>query len=88
MEYDLDVLEVFLEKQLQLFPEKVANSPEEAEEFLNDCFSMVVDSAEEAIEYLEDQGYDMEDGVDGLDGLADIEEVFDIGDGRYLIVEG
>lgn len=85
MEYDLDVLEVFLEKQLQLFPEKVANSPEEAEEFLNDCFSMVVDSAEEAIEYLEDQGYDMEDGVDGL---ADIEEVFDIGDGRYLIVEG
>ena len=33
--YDDEVLEVFLEKQGQLFPENVAETPEEAEEFLD-----------------------------------------------------
>ena len=36
-EYDDDVLECFLENQLQLFPEKVAENLEEAEEFLEEC---------------------------------------------------
>ena len=39
--YDDEVLEVFLEKQLQLFPENVAETPEEAEEFLDDCMAVV-----------------------------------------------
>lgn len=85
MEYDEKVLQVFLDKQLQLFPEKVAETPEEAEGFLEDCFAAVVDSAEEAINYLEDQGFDVENGANGL---ADVDEVFEIGDGRCLIVEG
>lgn len=85
MEYDEKVLEVFLDRQLQLFPEKVADSPEAAEEFLEDCFAAVVDSAADALAYLKEQGFDVEDGEDGL---ADVDEVFEIGDGRYLIVEG
>ena len=32
-EYDEECLQVFLEKQLQLFQEEVATTPEEAEEF-------------------------------------------------------
>ena len=40
-EYDETCLEYFLEHQLQLFDEKVANNPEEAEEFLEDCMAVV-----------------------------------------------
>ncbi len=32
---------VFLEKQLQLFQEEVATTPEEAEEFLSDCMAVI-----------------------------------------------
>lgn len=85
-EFDDAVLECFLEKQLQLFPEKVAETPEEAEEFLEDCMAVVVNSADEVIEFFEDEGIDME-GADGKD-ILEADEVFDVGDGRYLIVEG
>ncbi len=85
-EFDDAVLECFLEKQLQLFPEKVAKTPEEAEEFLEDCMAVVVNSADEVIEFFEDEGIDME-GADGKD-ILEADEVFDVGDGRYLIVEG
>ena len=36
-EFDHAVLQCFLEKQLQLFPEKVAETEEDAEDFLIDC---------------------------------------------------
>ncbi|MGN0401363.1 MAG: glyoxalase [Acetatifactor sp.] len=85
-EFDEDVLECFLQKQLQLFPEKVAETPEEAEEFLEDCMAVVVDSAEEVAEYFEEEGIDM-DGA-SAEEILEADEVFDIGDGRYLIVEG
>ena len=85
-EYDDAVLECFLENQLQLFPEKVADNPESAESFLEDCMAVVVDSVEEVIEYFEEAGIDV-DGAIG-DEILDADEVFDIGDGRYLIVEG
>ncbi len=85
-EFDDAVLECFLENQLQLFPEKVAETPEEAEEFLMDCMAVVVDSVDEVIEFFEEEGIDM-DGADGED-ILEADEVFDIGDGRYLIVEG
>ncbi len=85
-EYDDAVLECFLENQLQLFPETVAETEEEAEEFLEDCLAVVVDSVEEVIEYFEEEGIDM----DGLsdDAILEASEVFDVGDGRYLIVQG
>lgn len=85
-EYDDAVLKCFLENQLQLFPEKVADSPEEAEDFLEDCMAVVVNSLDEVIEFFEEEGIDVE-GATGEE-ILEIEEVFDVGDGRYLIVEG
>lgn len=85
-EFDEAVLECFLENQLQLFPEKVAESLEEAEEFLEDCMAVVVNSVDEVIAFFEDEGIDME-GASGED-ILEADEVFDVGDGRYLIVEG
>lgn len=85
-EFDDAVLACFLKHQLKLFPEKVAESMEEAESFLEECMAVVVDSIEEVIEFFDEEGIDLE-GIDE-EGVLDIEEVFDIGDGRYLIVEG
>lgn len=85
-DFDEEVLECFLENQLQLFPSKVAETLEEAEDFLTDCMAVVVDSVDEVIEFFEEEGMD----TDGMsdDEILDADEVFDIGDGRYLIVEG
>ena len=85
MEYDEIVLKCFLEKQLQLFPEKVAETEEEASEFLEDCCAVVVSSAKDVVKYFKEVGYDFEGGKE--EALA-AEEVFEVGDGRYLIVEG
>lgn len=85
-EFDRDVLECFLEKQLQLFPQPVAETLEEAEDFLEECMAVVVNSLEEVIEFFEEEGIDMDGAVD--DEILEADEVFDIGDGRYLIVEG
>lgn len=83
-EYDDAVLACFLKNQLQLFPEKVADNLEEAEAFLEECMAVVVDSLDEVVEYFEDEGIDMESAA-GED-ILEADEVFDIGDGRYLIV--
>lgn len=85
-EYDDAVLRCFLENQLQLFPEKVVDSIEDAEAFLEDCMAVVVDSVDEVLEYFEEAGIDTEEA--DRDEILEAEEVFDIGDGRYLIVEG
>ena len=82
-EYDDAVLQCFLENQGQLFPENVADSMEEAEAFLEDCMAVVVDGADEVEESFEETGVDTEGG-----NVLEADEVFDIGDGRYLIVEG
>ena len=84
-EYDEAVLNCFLEKQLQLLPEKVAENIDEAEAFLEECMAVVVDSLDEVWEYFDEEGIDLE-GQD-KEAIADASEVFDIGDGRYLIVE-
>ena len=85
-EFDDNVLECFLEKQLQLFPEKVSETLEEAEDFLEECMAVVVNSVDEVIEFFEEEGLDV-DGAVG-DEILEADEVFEIGDGRYLIVEG
>lgn len=85
-QYDEEVLNCFLKNQLQLFPERVAETSEEAEDFLEECMAVVVDSVDEVIEYFEEEGIDLE-GATG-DEILEADEVFDIGDGRYLIVEG
>lgn len=85
-EFDDAVLQCFLKNQLQLFPEEVATSMEEAENFLEECMAIVVDSVDEVIEFFEEEGIDL-DGADGEEILS-ASEVFDVGDGRYLIVVG
>ncbi|MBR4734426.1 MAG: glyoxalase [Lachnospiraceae bacterium] len=85
-EYDDAVLECFLKNQGQLYPEPVAETMEEAEEFLEDCMAVVANSLEEVLEYFEEVGVDLE-GAEGEEVLEN-DEIFDVGDGRYLIVEG
>lgn len=84
-EYDDAVLECFLENQLQLFPEDVVDDLEEAESFLEECMAVVVNSVDEVLEYFDEAGMDM-DGAVGEE-ILEAAEVFDVGDGRYLIVE-
>ena len=83
--YDKKIVQVFLNKQLQLFPEKVVFDEEEAAEFLEDVCATVCKNKKEVIEYLEDA---MDISGMSEDEILSSEEVFDIGDGRYLIVEG
>ena len=85
-EFDDAVLNCFLQNQSQLFPEDVVSNPEEAEAFLEECMAVVVESVEEVIAYFEEEGVDM-DGAVG-DEILEAAEVFDVGGGRYLIVEG
>lgn len=84
--YDERVLKCFLDNQLQLYPQPVANTMEEAEDFLEECLAVVVHSVDEVLEFFEEEGIDVE-GVED-DSILEADEVFDIGDGRYLIVEG
>ena len=86
-EFDDAVLQCFLDNQEQLFPEgDVASNLEEAEALLEESLAVVVNSVEEVWEFFEEEGIDVE-GADG-DEILEADEVFDIGDGRYLIVEG
>lgn len=84
-EFEEEVLRVFLKKQGQLFDEPVAESLEEADEFLSDCMAAVVNSADEVLEYFEESGADV-DGM-SMEELLDASEVFALPNGRYLIVE-
>ena len=83
--YDEECLQTFLDNQLQLFPEPVADSIEEAEFFLEDCLAVVCEDQKELLEY-------MADNMD-IAGLSEEEvlespEVFALSKGRYLLVEG
>lgn len=79
-------LRTFLKNQGKLFDEPVAQNPEEAEAFLEDCMAVVVDSLKEVRDYFEEEGADL-DGLE-TDDLEEIAEVFPLPDGKYLIVEG
>ena len=85
MNYDKVVLQAFLEKQLQLFPEKIAETEEEAADFLDECMAVVVNSVKEVWEYFDEAGLDVEEY--DKESILEAEEVFEIGDGRYLILE-
>lgn len=85
-EYDDAVLKCFMKNQCQLFPEEVATNLDETEAFLEECMAVVVDSVEEVLEYFDEAGIDIE-GADE-ETILEADEVFDVGDGRYLIVEG
>ena len=85
-EFDEECLNVFLENQSQLFEEAVAETLEDAEAFLEDCMAVVVENIDEVKEFLEEEGMDIQGMSDGE--LKEELEVFEIPDGRYLIVEG
>ena len=74
---------VFSGKSASAFSEAVAETPEEAEEFLDDCMAVVCDTRKEALAYLE-EGMD----VSGMseEEILESEEVFALPSGRYLIV--
>lgn len=84
-EFDDAVVMCFMKKQGQLFPEPVAGNIEEAEAFLEECMAVVVDSVKEVWDYFDEEGIDME-GADE-DEILNASEVFEVGDGRFLIVE-
>ena len=84
--FDEKVLQCFLENQSQLYPDPVAETPEEAEAFLEESMAVVVDSVREVWEFFEEEGIDVEDADE--ESLLEADEVFEIGDGRFLIVEG
>ncbi|HIR92694.1 MAG TPA: glyoxalase [Candidatus Egerieimonas intestinavium] len=85
-EYSELCIQTFLENQGQLYDQPVAESPEEAEAFLEDCMAVVVDSLAEVRQYLDESGMDVE-GLSDQE-LLEASEVFAVPDGTYLIVEG
>lgn len=82
--YDDEVLQFFLDNQSQLFDENVAEDLDEADEFLDECMAVVVDSIKGVREYFEEMD------IDGMSNaeIEEASEVFKLPDGRYLIVEG
>ena len=84
--YKKESVETFLKEQSRLYDEPVAESYEEAEEFLEDCMASIVDNIGEVREFLDQEGMDVSGMSD--EEIEDASEVFALSDGRYLIVEG
>jgi len=84
--YSKEAIKVFLKQQGQLFDENVAETPEEAREFLDECMAVEVNSIKEVRKYLDAMGAD----VAGMSAeeLMEASEVFSLPGGRFLIVEG
>lgn len=83
--YDKICISTFLKNQLQLFPEKVAETPEEAEEFLDMCMAVVCKNIGEVRAYFDECGADISGLSDAQ--LGQEQEVFSLPDGRYLVVD-
>lgn len=83
--YSNECLRCFLDNQLQLFDEKVAETPQEAEAFLEDSMAVVLDSLDQVREYFEQSGMDASDMGDSE--LEEAAEVFQLPGGQYLVVE-
>lgn len=86
MEFDESVVRCFYEKQEQLFGKKLLGSLAEAEDFLEESMAVVVESPREVWDYFEEAGIDTEAADE--EGILEAQEVFAVGDGKYLIVEG
>ena len=84
--YSEECLKSFLRNQKQLFDEPVADTLEEAGEFLEECMAVEVNSLKEVRRYLDEAGADV-DGMSDME-LKEAAEVFLLPSGRYLIVEG
>lgn len=82
----LECAKVFLRDQEKLFDEPVAETIDEAKEFLEDCFAQCFDDISMVRAYLEEEGMDVDSLSD--EELEDELEVFKLDDGRYFVVEG
>lgn len=80
--YSKECVETFLKQQGQLFDEPVAETYEEAEEFLEECMAVVVKNIKEVKEYLDESGMDVE-GM-SKEELLEASEIFSLPDGTYL----
>lgn len=85
MEYDEICVKYFLEHQKQILREPIAETMEEAEEFLEDCMAVVCKNIKEVRAYFEEEGADIA-GM-SLEELKEASEVFALPDGRFLVVE-
>ena len=83
--YTKECGEVFLRDQLKLFEKPVAETVEEALEFLEDNFAVILDSVQGVREYLEDSGMDA--GTMSDEEIKEALEVFPLKNGKYLVVE-
>lgn len=86
MIYKKEYVEAFLKKQNQLFDEPVAETAEEADEFLDECMAYVAANEKEVKAYFEENGADTSQM--SREELLSQSEVFQMPDGKYLIVEG
>ena len=84
--YTEECISVFLKEQSRLYDEPVAETIEEAEEFLEDCMAVEVKNIKEVRKYLDEAGADVSGMSD--EELEDACEVFALPSGGYLIVEG
>lgn len=84
-EFGMECLNTFLENQDKLFDEPVAETPEEAEAFLEDVMACVVDTIDDVRDYFDEAGMDIEGMSD--EDLEEAAEVFALPGGGYLIVE-
>ena len=78
-------IQAFLDQQLQLFPEPVAETLEEAEEFLEDCMAVLCKNEKEVKQYLDEVGVDIY-GM-SMEEILDQTEVFALPNNRYMILE-
>ncbi len=83
--YERECAEVLLKEQERVFGEKVANNAEEAIEFLEDCFAIVLENAEEIREYWDECGIDATGMTD--DDIFEADEVFLLPCGKYMVIE-
>ena len=80
--YSKECVETFLKQQGQLFDEPVAETYEEAEEFLEECMAVVVKNIKEVKEYLDESGMDVE-GM-SKEELLEASEIFSLPDGKLF----
>ena len=84
--YTEESVETFLKNQGQLFDEAVASSYEEAEEFLEDCMAVEVETMKEVRAYFDETGADISGRTE--EELGEARGVFALPSGGYLLVEG
>ena len=86
MDIDDIAVEYFFNNQLQLFTKPVAETMDEAADFLEDCMAVTLDDIGALRDYLDELGMDVMGMSD--EELEDQSEVFTLPDGRFLYVEG